>query len=349
MIPDKFPHEVNPSHLGKVAEKTFFDILSQINEPMVVMYESRSCAANSSVIDFLVIHKTRGIMIFEVKSGTDQKRMFKTGFPQAQKFGFNVKLAMEHDLNLKFVKVCCYVVMPNSKRHNSSKREGVYKDDLESSNSFLTWLNTFRKPDIKLSDKQYDTCLTFFANEVSPIKQSIHHIHEGLDNLTPDQARILNGVQEECYIVGPAGTGKTEIMIHKAADKDLSQQRKLIVAYNRGLTKYIEWRLDGVSNLTIKTYKQFLWDCIKSFARQHTMNTLTDDAELVEKAIQALTDSNAVLSNPNYKYDSIFIDEAQLLKGENWELSSAYSTILGKGISKSFSLIIIRWPTFQIL
>lgn len=235
---------ISRTDMGKLAEEKFFNILKQIDEPMVVIYSFKCSVARTMEVDFLVCHKTRGIMLFEVKATDKANRGFKDGLPQAERNAENAKRIMDHNLKLKRKDIRYTVVLPNCHHRNASRTEGVYFEDLKSKESFQAWLDEFRPTNGReFTDDQYDCCLVFFLNCVHPIRyaDSINFIHNGLEKLTPDQAKVLNGLPEEFYIAGPAGSGKTEIMIYKAGEEKLAEQNKLIVVFHKGLVEFLKW------------------------------------------------------------------------------------------------------------
>ncbi|KXJ20360.1 hypothetical protein AC249_AIPGENE25048 [Exaiptasia diaphana] len=339
MIPKDLP-EVNQADTGKYAEFKFFNILKQIDEPMVVVHSFKCSVRKTIEVDFLVCHKTRGIMVFEVKATNKANKGFKEGQRQAEKNANIVKQIMDHNLKLKKKEVRYTVVLPSVHCRNASRTEGVYFEDLDSKDSFQRWLDEFRPENgRKFTDDEYDQCLSFFAYHVDPMRftPSINFIHDGLEKLTPDQVKLVKGLDEEFYIAGPAGSGKTEVLIYKASEKELSEQKKLIVVFHRGLAEYLKWRMESVKKLTIKTFRELLQACTKEFFRKEVRNN-SNNTQLVEKAIQALSYVKEVTNNPNNTqlednviqalsdchpfrgYDSIFVDEAQALDGENWEV-----------------------------
>ena len=136
----------------------------------------------------------------------------------------------------------------------------------------------------------------------------------------------LNSVPEQ-WITGPAGSGKTWLLMEKVvmlAQKALSHRNRekiLVSCYNRPLSKMFEKEFEKrlINHLEsgeledvveVKTFERLLFDIIGS-------RTGDSDQEKEKHVAQALevVEQRSVFTQ---RYDHVFVDECQDLYGEKW-------------------------------
>ncbi|XP_031556796.1 uncharacterized protein LOC116293505 [Actinia tenebrosa] len=259
------------------------------------MHSKRFCVFEAGEMDFFICSKDRGIIILEVKSG-NQPRVYNSAQQQLEKAARavkmkvrKIKISRDQSVSVRYA-----VVMPNASRQsdNPPSEEGCYEEDLASREAFEYWLNLFMpvlEDPRKLNNEKYDKCLACFLSIILT-DYNFNYIHSHLTKTrTPEQAEILEGLNEEAYITGPAGSGKTACLVIKASSEELQYQRKLVVVSNTPLRDHLgKNSLVGVQN---------------------------NQEKLVDIAIQLVLEDNSAVRY----FDSIFIDEAQDFVG-NWQL-----------------------------
>ena len=136
----------------------------------------------------------------------------------------------------------------------------------------------------------------------------------------------LNSVPEQ-WITGPAGSGKTWLLMEKVvmlAQKALIQKTRekiLVVCYNRPLSKMFEKKFeDRLLNhlesgeledvVEVKTFERLLSDIIGS----RTGNSDQEKEKHVAQALEVVEQGSVFTQ----RYDHVFVDECQDLCGDRW-------------------------------
>ena len=165
----------------------------------------------------------------------------------------------------------------------------------------------------------------------SSIGLCVDHTDKVLMFKTKEQAKILAGhYPPKLWIRGPAGSGKTYLLIEKAvmlADFILcskAHEKILIVCFNSVLCKALEKVLknllaeknhgdaDVSSVLHFKTFAELVTE-VAGWSQFPTTNHEKDSA--VNQALESVKKN----TSPYYGYfDHIFVDEGQDLYGSNW-------------------------------
>ena len=148
--------------------------------------------------------------------------------------------------------------------------------------------------------------------------------HTGIEFKTRQQLEIMLRSTSKQWITGPAGSGKTWILIEKV--KILTQkivdlqshEKVLVVCYNKPLSKMLKktfhtelsnlLKYDVRSVVEVKTYDKLLCDITGEWT-----DTEQEKMEAVAVALQTV-----ICDGSFRKYDHIFIDEGQDLYGEQW-------------------------------
>ena len=126
---------------------------------------------------------------------------------------------------------------------NHCDERGCFRDNLETAESFQNWFYVTFPPlgfTIELLDILYDNSLAVLVSMASEYLYSINDTHKQLMRLTKEQAKLVEGCAKEQYICGPAGSGKTEVLIQKVRSKKLNGQKILVLCFNKGLACYLE-------------------------------------------------------------------------------------------------------------
>ena len=155
---------------------------------------------------------------------------------------------------------------------------------------------------------------------------SIDETYDFLKFNTRQQLKVLLDSSSQKWIVGPAGSGKTSLLLEKVtllAQKILInslEEKILVVCYNKPLslmfTKVLDSTLRNLlqgnelsSVVDVKTFDKLLTDINGSFN--------INDGE--KGVINALDNLQQRTSSERTSYEHIFVDEGQDLYGAQWE------------------------------
>ena len=160
------------------------------------------------------------------------------------------------------------------------------------------------------------------------VSKSIDETKRVLETCTRQQLSILFHSVPEKWITGPAGSGKTWLLMKKVlelAEKAVLQGTKekiLVTCYNRPLSlmfaktfkvelKKIPGNENFQGGITVKTFKSLLYDITKSKSGK-------SDRETVKHVAKALEMVKKGTGSFLQRYDHIFVDECQDLCGKEW-------------------------------
>ena len=126
---------------------------------------------------------------------------------------------------------------------------------------------------------------------------------------TREQSTVLLDSPEELWISGPAGSGKTWVLIEKVKELGASQkgERILVVCFNIPLSKMLKELFQYLSRVVnVKTFKKLIHEI--------TGKRCQSDKEketIINLAVRTLEGKTP-------EYDHIFVDECQDLIGDQW-------------------------------
>lgn len=129
---------------------------------------------------------------------------------------------------------------------------------------------------------------------------------------TAEQSKVLLSSSAEQWISGPAGSGKTWLLIEKVKQLGASQygERILVVCFNRPLSKMLEKQFeDCCCVVEVKTFQKLLYEftgkkCYSDRDKEESINIAVEFLKSIEDQVT--------------KYDHIFVDECQDLIGDKW-------------------------------
>jgi len=367
MVPNSFPNKHNLVDKGARAEEDVYNLLQQLgtqnSEPMFVVHSfdfsehipgkeiQRKRSWVMGECDFVIIHRKHGPVFIQVKateSGNKQTRK------EAQEQLRKDKLALENffeklvkkKISTKkakeiFKNVPAFVAMPNCQRGDESvcvHENVLYQEDCSSLQAFAKWWNekisSAEHPDV--DQKLYEYLVMRFVgmSYLSPsVGPCVDHTEKVLLFKTREQMEILAGCfPPELWIRGPAGSGKTYLLMEKASALacDVLRQRAdkkiLIVCFNTVLCKALEKRLNNLvaeeiceesvadpsSVFHFTTFTKLVMDV----ASLPCCPATNDEKErAVNEALQCVQQSGSTFRGC---YDHIFVDEGQDFYGNNW-------------------------------
>lgn len=142
-----------------------------------------------------------------------------------------------------------------------------------------------------------------------PLSSSIERSNEVLVWKTAEQLKVLLGSPEEAWITGPAGSGKTWILIEKVKELGASQRKEriLVVCFNKPLSRMLKQQFKDFSCVVkVKRFQKLLHTITGKIC--HSDREKEENINLAVKSLEGKTP----------KYDHIFVDECQDLIGDQW-------------------------------
>ncbi|XP_078579812.1 uncharacterized protein LOC144863989 [Branchiostoma floridae x Branchiostoma japonicum] len=275
MIPSVFPDNGNLDD-GKRAERQIYDILKQFGEdtkqPMFVVHayefhELVECLREGPGVnskkwmrgehDFVIIHRTSGIVFLQVKAAVDTAK-YKEGKDQLRKDTASLTrefkdINKEGKKNMKKVKKGIekemmtehpgFVVMPNCPKRIAGDRTGCFEEDCDTLDHFKAWW----KANIPHRSREFtmtmyeQMAIRFVGPAVTLLQMAFDGTAERLYQLTMDELNHFMNDTPKQYITGPAGSGKTWLLVQKAQEvaKNNTNHKILILCYNKPLSLYL--------------------------------------------------------------------------------------------------------------
>ena len=153
----------------------------------------------------------------------------------------------------------------------------------------------------------------------TPLNEQISHSYNQIVKYhTPKQLEILKESCPQHWITGPAGSGKTVLLVDKVADlaKDITEagrdERILVLVYNKPLREFLRQILKPFGHvIDVMTYDSFL--------SQNFFSVADLNHEERCNAVESVFVKLKARPPPKAKqYQHIFVDEGQDLYGVHW-------------------------------
>lgn len=367
MIPEELHKQGNE---GEKAEKIVFDLLKsfgeQRNEPMFVVhsynFKERISEVKSNFVsskkwnigehDFVLVHRQVGFVFLQVKASVKTAKTYAKAQKQIDKDRDAMKFYLEevgipkHEISKTvvdklFSRFPGFVVMPNCPRPDSSvstHADGIFQEDCASVEAFARWWDrSIARSDHGQKEELFNLLVTRFVGLVLisrcfASRQSIDDSFNALKINTKEQLKVHLDSSPDRWVVGPAGSGKTSLLIEKviqlATDitSDGLDQKILVVCYNKPLSLKINQTIEHAlrvkydmqkqdrgeepcSVVDVKTFDKILKDINGSFRKE-------DGEQGVAMALEKLQRDTS--SAFKHSYDHVFVDEGQDLYHAQW-------------------------------
>jgi len=325
MIPYK------PLDTHSEGEIAVFDALETgLDESYIVFHSVRwigSSRKSQGEADFLILHRSLGILVLEVKAGyirCEGRRWYqqnRTTYVEKEiqdpmnqgdnsKFKF-IELLKEANPSIKDCLVCHAVWYPSihwnfsMPPHYSSEIlfDANTLNDPQSAveSAFKYWSQSLFKSNY--SKSVFDQLKFIIAPEFSAVP-SVRANFESRERLfitlTEDQARIMDFLDEQriAVIAGSAGTGKTMLALEKANRVGIKNEETLFLCFNEALRVHLEEN-NPIKFVHFKTIFELADQFIK-YKNGVELNSLTD-----------MLADHLIDNNKNWPYINVIIDEAQ--------------------------------------
>ena len=340
IYPNQIPIEIlnDPKREG---ERIVFRKLKEIEGNYEIFYSvdwtsnsKKNRPRRDGECDFILVHKTLGVICFEVKGGKVFKEFDNYGFPEffskdkkgeihpiknpykQAKRTKNIIIDKWREYRKEdYINVQHAVIFPETddpgeyKSINDLKEITLFKNHLKKDLS-LEIAKLFELDASDNYDEMDENGVEYLKNiflSIIPLKENLSEVIEYQKKIIDEQTNqflanciaVKEGFLNKIVFKGGAGTGKTHLAIEIAKNFSISG-KTLILCFNRGLKNYLFNSLGTKSNIDVKSISE----CIAYLEIENF-----DENEVVEKLIQK-----------NFFYDSIIIDEAQDFKIEWWSL-----------------------------
>ena len=152
---------------------------------------------------------------------------------------------------------------------------------------------------------------------VRSLRTQIRDAEERFSRMTQEQADRFNGllkVNRRALVKGFAGTGKTFLAVHRAAELGRNGTSTLLVCFNRHLADHLASKMEDVPNTTVATFHQLA----DEWAHHAPGRSFPDDPDQDfwdTGAADLLTDA---VEYGGIQFDAVLVDEAQDFREAWW-------------------------------
>ena len=151
-----------------------------------------------------------------------------------------------------------------------------------------------------------------FPAQVDALTAAAAH-HDRIDQLTRDQARILDALRQHTRlrVVGGAGSGKTWLALEQARRRARSGERVALLCYSRGLGRYLERVTAEWAPRDRPAYVGLFHDLPLHWGAPSGSPADQEDPDYWERRLPALLGELAAARPDAERFDSVVVDEAQ--------------------------------------
>lgn len=334
LFPPSFPL---PDDSSRWAEKVTFEAFATLPDDWSVIYSlrwfgHRDGRSGDGEADFLLLHPRNGLLVVEVKGGSEilvkdgewfsrsrgELHPIKDPFDQASTSKFALLQWLRKQLpGVNVPKIGHLVVFPSHVQEGdispAGRRELIcdsrdLKDVVTTLERAVTFLGNQGSTSPEVLDAirrklRPNTVINLSA------RQSVESALHDIDLLTEQQEAIMESIQENARVLvkGAAGTGKTVLALNSAIRSASTGFKTLLLCFNKPLAHHLQDLGAGVPNLTI--------DNIDSFATR-VVGEMGEDTSDLELLPFQLAD---IALETSLAYDAVFVDEAQDFKTDWWD------------------------------
>ncbi|SOC11391.1 UvrD-like helicase family protein [Ureibacillus xyleni] len=314
-------------------ESTLLTFLSNLNDEYTVYFQP---FLNGSLPDFIILHRTKGILIIEVKDWnlnlykisnnhwyvqtSNKPAKVKSPIKQVQDYkehifsfiqGF-VEDSIHQSSKFGYVQTAVYFHnMPESEALNFCRECREYNRWVTILGSDSLNFDRFRNMHFFRSNLSQDFTNRYYHEFQLLFAPSIHLLELGKEiTYSKEQQKLIKSKKGEVKIKGVAGSGKTFVLAKRAVNaQKRTKSRVLILTYNITLRNFIRDKLNQVRD-------EFPWSMFHIDNYHNFINTMANEYEV---EITNYEDLNLFDNVEIQKYNAIFIDEIQDYN-YNWQM-----------------------------
>jgi superfamily I DNA/RNA helicase len=318
------------------------------------VYRSGSSGLRDGEIDFLITHPTRGLLFLEVKGGAEIRydgseqawisvehgggpsHTIKDPLKQAQKSQYQLLdkivdagvVERKGDLPLPFGYACWF---PGASRvqgelppHADPTLLLTRSDRRDPEQAIRKAMGAWKGEDHEDPDDCRDVYEAVTRRVLQPefrvvrsLRTQIQSAEETFSRLTEEQAELFDGflqANRRALVKGYAGTGKTFLAAHRAAELGRDGRDTLLLCFNRHLADHLARKMEGVPNVDVATFHQ-LADEWSHHAPDRSFPDNPDQQFWESGSAELLM---AAIEHAGIQYDAILVDEAQDFREAWW-------------------------------
>ncbi len=346
--PRQLPNSIRNDSRYRAEVKVYDRLFSQLSDEFHVFYSSPWLAIDrfgnekDGECDFVVAHKSLGVLAIEVKGGgidfnpeknqwtsTDRNGVvhnIKNPVNQARSAKYQIRERLKKTANLRQRKITVRhgVIFPDASKPprelGADRPTRIFCASREFDQHFDEWVrkrflgsNKNSGSKNRLGPDGIAALERLFAQPISlgfSLSSSISDDVRELNLLGQQQFHIIDHISyiPKVRIEGAAGTGKTVIALETALRSGKSGKRTLLTCYNLALAKELRRLLDGIDNVTVLSFHAL---CLH-FARitELPVEQKQDDDAFFEQDLPELL-IRAIEINRALRFDCIIVDEGQ--------------------------------------
>ncbi|XP_078699986.1 uncharacterized protein LOC144926831 [Branchiostoma floridae x Branchiostoma belcheri] len=287
--------------------------------------------------DFVIVSKKYGVIFMEVKAVSSHsilRKRFKKAQDQINKarkaLAEYLKDRVPREASTALFRNPAFVVMPNCRKPQDSMdayKDGCFLEDCQDGLCFRQWWNRnigCVNP-LWIREDMYRGLLCRFIGLRSATARTLGKLvddttRDVLQMFNSQQLALLNNVGLPRYqlITGPAGSGKTSILLHKvrALNRDISKTGKdekiLVLCYNKPLEIRLTKELEDCRLVTVRTFGSILYQLSQNGSRNVSEMSNEEKCALIDSVLDDRPRIHRVCT-----FDHIFVDEGEDFIG-NW-------------------------------
>lgn len=379
LVPSEFPHE---SDTNVWAENTFFNACrDQLSDEWTVLYSQRFIGKRPSLgqrqgqgeVDFVLLHKTFGVIVVEVKGGQidivdgqwfsenkEGRHKIKNPFVQAEEGAqaiFEVLKNIVNDVRTTNSTHHCVVFPAVSKKSIGAistygpRQIIILREDLKELTSKIEQVAVHWDQKPRWNDADFKKIRSgLLPSTKTPGVSYVQYVNilKELDLLTESQIRTIRQITNNpgtTVITGGAGTGKTVLGMYRAQQLALEGRDVLFLCANGSLAQHLRNEVENTGkdlpqNLTVDAMSAYLSTIGRAgtrgpeFEKRKQELPSRDDRYL--DAVQRL--------NLEATIDCLIVDEAQDITKDELSLVE----LLVRPAERGGSIIILGDPNQQL-
>lgn len=343
MWPRAVPEWVR-SNPFRAAECSVYDALAQQLDSNFVVFYSRPWLGLrpdgeeiDGECDFLVAHPDLGILAIEVKGGEVRYDASKDEWWSRDGEGFHHRiknpvgqavrakheilrrLQASHDWSPRFVRARHGVILPGSGKPGSDLGLDMPLSIFCFFEQFThvgAWIRQRMQGDgereLPLGQDGIAALEKMLASSFvlrAPLRMGISQDESAIEVLTEQQCILLRALEENDRLLvrGPAGSGKTVLMIEMARRAAARGDKTLVTCQSEPLARHIRRVVGDIDQLKVASFRELAVELTRKAGEALPLNE--EDADLEEALAECLL--SALSELPEERFDAILVDEAQ--------------------------------------